>query len=117
MITFGLGCLMATACGGDRQEPRAQSGGPVLGDGTAEPASPSELKVLAALDELAPGQPRAIGDLSVVADAPYHAASGRTCRGVTLTSTLPPKHSRTRLACKHGQQWQFAPSVFLAPSD
>ena len=117
MIIFGLGCLVVTACGGERREPRTQSGTSVMGDGTAEAASPSELKVLAVLGELVPGKTRTIGELSVVADAPYYAASGKTCRGVTLTSANPPKHSRTRLACKNGEAWYFAPSVFLAPSD
>lgn len=111
-----LGCLMSVACAGERHFSRPPTA-MAAGGGTAEPASPAEAKVLEQLDAVAPGQPKAVGDLTVVADAPYHAASGKKCRQVTMTTKRSPKVSRTRLACNDGGAWQFVPNVFLAPSE
>jgi hypothetical protein len=71
--------------------------------------------VLERLNDMPTQKRQTVGNLSVVADPPYAAASGRTCRRVTLTSTAKPQTSTMRLACKDGKAWQFVPSVFLAP--
>jgi hypothetical protein len=99
------------ACGspGDARTPeeaaQTDSGGGVV------PASQAERQVLGALDQLPPDSEQSVGGLAVSAGAPYHSASGRTCRRVTLKA-----HSGApagKLACKSQQDgWVFVPGVF-----
>jgi len=110
-------CIVMFGCGSTNQGVSAEAPGQMFGDGTAEAASPAEAKVLERLDQLPVAQARSVDSLNVVADAPYAAASGKTCRRLTLTSLEPPKTSRTRLACRNGEGWGFVPSVFSAPTE
>lgn len=110
-------CIVMSGCGSTSSNASADTPSPVLGDGTAEAASPAEAKVLARLDQFPVAEARSVDTISVVADAPYAAASGKTCRRLTLTPSTPPKTSRTRLACKDADRWGFVPSVFLAPTE
>lgn len=110
-------CSVMIGCGSTSPNVDAAAPAPLLGDGTAEAASPAEVKVLARLDQLPVAEPRSVDTISVVAEAPYSAASGKTCRRLTLTALAPPKTSRTRLACKDADRWGFVPSVFLAPTE
>lgn len=82
--------------------------------GETEATSAAEVGVLSRLDNLESAKPTRVGQLSVVAEPPYHAASGKICRRVTLTSLTSPRRSRTRLACRHATEWAFVPNVFLA---
>ena len=116
-VLLGLVCAALVGCASTNQELTSEQPQSVMGDGTAEPASPAETKVLAQLEQLPPTQASTIDGLSVVADAPYAAASGKTCRRLTLTSVKPPKASRVRLACRNGDAWGFVPSVFLVPAE
>jgi hypothetical protein len=50
-----------------------------------------------------------MGDTTVVADGAYTAASGRTCRALTMGTA--GKNAR-RLACHNGGSWYFVPDVF-----
>ena len=108
--------FLTSGCGSAQQGTAAREPTPVVGDGTAEAASPSEEKVLAALDAWPPAGRKTIDALEVIAEAPYAAASGKTCRRLIITTTRPPKSSKTRLACQNGERWGFVPSVFLAPT-
>jgi hypothetical protein len=116
-------CVVMLGCGSASQNLAADGPTPLLGSGKAEAASPAEAKVLAQLEGLPAAKAQKVDTLSVVADAPYVAASGKTCRRLTLTPLEPPKTSRTRLACKDvGQHdgasaWGFVPSVFSAPME
>jgi hypothetical protein len=84
--------------------------------GRLQPASESERKLLEALGQMPAGTEQKVGSLSVVADRPYHAASGRVCRRVTIASAAPQAESGTRLACSDGKSWFFVPDVFIAPA-
>jgi len=110
-------CNVMFGCGSTSSNVGPDVPSPVIGDGTAEAASPAEAKVLARLDRFPVAEARSVDTVSVVADAPYAAASGKTCRRLTFTPSTPPKTSRTRLACKDADRWTFVPSVFLAPSE
>ena len=110
-------CVVMLGCGSASQNRDAEAPTPLLGSGKAEAASPAEAKVLEQLERLPVAQARTVDALSVVADAPYAAASGKTCRRLTLTPLEPPKTSRTRLACKDAGHWGFVPSVFSAPTE
>lgn len=112
-----MACSVSFGCSSTSSNANADSPASVLGDGTAEAASPAEAKVLARLDELPVAEARAVDGISVVAEAPYAAASGKTCRRLTLTPSTPPKTSRTRLACKDAERWGFVPNVLLAPTE
>ena len=116
-VVVSLVCGVMFGCASTNQDVTPQEPGSAVGDGTAEAASPAEAKVLTMLEQLPPAQARSIEGLNVVADAPYSAASGKTCRRLTLTPLKPPKTSRTRLACRDGAAWGFVPSVFLAPTE
>lgn len=68
-----------------------------------------EQDVLRALPSLESGQARPVGNAKVVAEAAYTAASGRTCRALSIGvrgKNLP------RLACHSGGSWYFVPDVF-----
>lgn len=78
---------------------------------TLSPQTANERQLLQQLSQLPNGTARQIGDANVVAEAPYSAASGHTCRAVQLTS----RQKRTadhRLACTDGHAWFFVPDVF-----
>lgn len=78
---------------------------------TLSPKTANERLLLEQLSQLPKGTPRRIGDASVVADAPYNAASGHTCRALELR----PRHAGApdhRLACTDGRAWFFVPDVF-----
>jgi hypothetical protein len=63
------------------------------------------------LSSLPSGAARRLGNLSVQADAPYHAASGRTCRALHLKPAQSKQEIR-RVACTDGKTWFFVPDVF-----
>ena len=80
---------------------------------TLSPQTANERLVLQQLSQLPNGTARRIGDASVVAEAPYDAASGHICRALQLT----PSKTRTtdhRLACTDGRGWFFVPNVFAS---
>lgn len=75
-----------------------------------DPADHVEREILLHLPALAPGQPVTIESAIVTAEAPYPAASGRTCR--TLTITGAEGVARSRLACREDGEWFFVPQIF-----
>jgi hypothetical protein len=77
--------------------------------------SPSERALLDSLPSLPPGVARRVGAVTVTAEAPYAAASGRTCRVLRLDADRKGQGSR-RLACSDGTSWFFVPDVFSAES-
>ncbi len=68
-------------------------------------------EILGRLAELRSGQPYQIGDVRVVAQAPYFAASGRLCRRLVLVAgkDVPPTR---RVACRQGDHWRFSADIF-----
>ena len=81
--------------------------------GTVEPKSELEREILEALPGMEPGEPVEVGDGRAVADREYAAASGRTCRYVTIYAPRDAGAS-SRLACRQNSAWSFVPEV-LAP--
>ena len=73
--------------------------------------SQSERALLTDLPGLPALATRRLGDATVMAEAPYAAASGRTCRALHVTSKQPAT-TRHRLACSDGKSWFFVPDVF-----
>jgi len=69
----------------------------------------SERALLQRLSALPSGKPQHIGDATVIAEAPYSAASGRSCRSLHVTRA---QTSRNRLACNDGRGWYFVPDIF-----
>jgi len=110
---IGLTGVNLAGCGASQEQPIAAPA--PVGGGTAEAGSPAEEKVLERLADMPPSKSQRIGELAVLAEAPYTAASGKTCRRVTLTKAAAPRSSRTRLACSDGEAWQYVPDVFLSP--
>jgi hypothetical protein len=79
---------------------------------TLNPQSANERLLLQQLSQLPNGTPRRVGDSNVVADAPYNAASGHSCRAVRLVAERTHTIDR-RLACTDGRGWFFVPDVFV----
>jgi len=73
--------------------------------------SEAERAVLGHVASLPTDSPRRIGGLTVRAERPYPAASGRTCRTLHL-SAAPGVTPSARLACSDGNKWFFVPDVF-----
>lgn len=71
----------------------------------------SESRMLQRLPALPTGKPERVGQVSVTADAPYSAASGRTCRALSVRPE-PAQPAVLRLACTKGGPWFFVPDVF-----
>ncbi len=106
----------ANACGGE-PPPNARDAADANDMGRTLPAQgPSEHAILQQLGQLPPGAPRKIGDATVVADPAYHAASGRLCRALSITSPKK-KDAEHRLACTEGQAWAFVPDVLGLSSE
>lgn len=77
---------------------------------TLSPKSAHERLVLQQVASLPSGTAKRIGNGSVVADTPYDAASGHTCRALEMTPENTQK-IRHRLACTDGRGWFFVPEV------
>ena len=78
---------------------------------TVSAESDTERTLLAQVASFTTGTARRLGNATVVAEAPYTSASGRTCRALHLT-TENPHNTLHRLACSDGQAWFFVPDVF-----
>jgi len=78
--------------------------------------SDDERALLGKLAALPSGQPHRFGATTVVAEAAYTAASGRTCRALHLTRAST-QVSHDVLACKNGNAWSFVPDVFAGEYD
>ncbi len=83
--------------------------------GTRAPADDLEKAILAQLKQLAPDKEANINGRVVVAGAPYAAASGRTCRAVSVRANGPAA-ARDHLACRIGNGWAFVPDVVRRPT-
>lgn len=73
--------------------------------------SASDRALLEQLSGLPSGTPQRVGSATVVAESPYAAASGRSCRALHLTAAST-KSPINRLACSDGRSWFFVPDVF-----
>jgi hypothetical protein len=79
--------------------------------GGATPArSALERSVLQELPKLPNGVAQKLANATVTADAPYAAASGRTCRAIHLGGVTSGR--KELLACSTGAEWFFVPDVF-----
>lgn len=110
MVLTCVICLLA-GCGSSGQASRPAASGA----GVIAPRDDSERAVLRSLDSLATGVRRTIGNITAVAEEPYHAASGRVCRWVRMSFGHRSPGTERRLACKQGKAWFFALDVLAAP--
>lgn len=77
------------------------------------PTGESERALLRQLSGLPNGKAQRVGDATIVAEPLYHAASGRSCRALSVTPSAKQQATH-RLACSDGQSWFFVPDVFGA---
>ena len=101
--------LLATLALGCSRSHHVAEPGPAAPTAIA-PTNDTEREILQRLPTLTPEQPVTIGGAIVSAAAPYHAASGRTCRSLTITSA--DRSASSRLACREDAEWFFVPQVF-----
>ena len=87
----------------------ASGPGPAHAGGKAEPKSDVERDLLTQLDDWPAEGSKTVGGVKVVAEPPYIAASGSTCRWLTIEG----EGESRRLACKDRDDtpWFYAPSV------
>ncbi|HWN71482.1 MAG TPA: DVU3141 family protein [Haliangium sp.] len=104
---LALSAALAVGCAGPRQGPEHAAVSP---PSAVAPGDELERELLRRLPELPAEQPVAIHDATVIARAPYFAASGRTCRALTIEASGSP--SRARLACREDGSWFFVPQIF-----
>lgn len=98
------------ACGPAVQQPSHQAILDSRDFGTREEgATLTEKSLLPQVGKLVANQATSVGGVSVVALAPYDAASGLRCRELLIG---PPDQQVSRLACADGESWFFVPSVF-----
>ncbi|MFW6067625.1 MAG: DVU3141 family protein [Myxococcota bacterium] len=83
-----------------------------LRPGRMPPDTPGERELLARLPQVPVNEPVNLGGQVFVADEPYHAASGRTCRPVTVRSAAGDARARVKLACEERGSWVFVPDPF-----
>ena len=103
--------LLPLACSSVRQ-PSARDVADANDTGRAVPAvNATERQVLARVAGLPSGTAIQIGDATVNAEAPYVAASARSCRALHITSSAS-RQARDRLACNDGRAWFFVPDIF-----
>lgn len=106
--------LLPLACSSVRQ-PTARDVADATDTGRTVPAvSATERQVLSRVAGLPSDTATRIGDASVIAEAPYAAASARSCRALHITS-IPSQQTLHRVACNDGRGWFFVPDVFGAP--
>jgi hypothetical protein len=70
-----------------------------------------EKEVLKAIPSLASSKPQQVAGATVVAEPAYVAASGRTCRALSINAQSKADRGH-RLACTNGGAWFFVPDVF-----
>jgi hypothetical protein len=113
LVKFGFPhCALLLASLGCTSQPRAEPRdvADATDTGRTLPAHTQlEQALLRALPTLPNGQPRQVAGATIVADAQYTAASGRTCRPVSIQAS---GKSLARLACHADGAWYFVPDVF-----
>jgi len=113
-------CVAALAAfAGCAARPSVQRSGPTPSapsGGVVPAASPDENQILEACSEMETGETKVVGELSVLAHAPYAAASGRLCRTLEIASEGGAP-AQQRLVCEANKGWVFVPDLFprLAP--
>ncbi|WP_428265145.1 hypothetical protein [Haliangium sp.] len=111
---IGLAVMVTAACAGPDQPPPRNPD--LWRPSVSEPVDGAEREILLELPSLAPGQQASIAGRVVVAEAPYPAASARTCREVHISSDAGGPE-RARLACREDDAWFFVPEVFQPQGD
>jgi hypothetical protein len=139
LAVLALAAALAAGCAGPRPGPEHAAVSP---PSAVAPGDELERELLRRLPELPAEQPVSIDDATVIAQAPYFAASGRTCRALTIRGpgrgpgAAPPQASsqaspapspatsgdasatasggasRSRLACREDGDWFFVPQIF-----
>lgn len=71
----------------------------------------AEQQLLARVGSLPSGSAQQLSGLNVIAEPAYAAASGHTCRALSITPSSPSME-RHRIACTDGKNWFFVPDVF-----
>jgi hypothetical protein len=111
--------LMATASIGCASKPPSDDQiwhESTLRPGLVSPETQGERELLVRLSDVPVGQPVTFGSQVFIADAPYAAASGRTCRSVMLRPTEADGTVQVKLACEVAEGWAFVPDPFADAS-
>jgi len=101
-----LVCLAPLGCGGGNPHtPGDKTYAASVKPGTRAPSSSLEREILA---QLGTDSPFPIEGNNVIAGPPYHAASGRLCRRISVDT------GADSLACEMDDGWHFVPQIHLS---
>ena len=101
-----LTLLGITGCAGSLDAPQTPG---LTGRGLVAAGSDLQSRLLLGLDRLrGAGQVPGVSP-AVSSSLPYHAASGRVCRRLTMSTTSEGVHAL--LACRGAQGWAYSPRV------
>jgi len=115
-LAAAVAIAATAACGTSAPPPATDPSYKLLTEpGTRAPADDLERAILKQLSGLTADQQATIGGRTIVAGAPYSAASGRTCRSVSVNAGANAP-ARDHLACKIGEAWSFVPDVVRRPA-
>lgn len=103
--------LFAPACSSSHTSPRDAADANDTGR-RLTPQGDAERTLLSQAGSLPNDSPRKIGPATVVAEPPYGAASGQTCRSLKIQPEGATQAER-RLVCNDGKSWFFVPNVFV----
>jgi hypothetical protein len=110
LVTLMLLVVSLSACAGQPPtSPRDEADANDTGRRLA-PSGEGERALLGRLSKLPSDAPQRVGDATILAEPPYQAASGQTCRALHVTQGKAV--ARHRLACSDGVTWFFVPDVF-----
>lgn len=84
-----------------------------LRPGTVEPDTQGERELLARMESIPVSEPVTFAGQTFLVDAPYAAASGRSCRSVRVEGG---RDVELKLACEEDAGWVFVPDVFAEGS-
>lgn len=109
-----LACVLWGAGCGGAPEPREQDiwHRSQLRPGRVPAETKGEQELLARLGDVPTGEPVTVAGQVFVVDAPYAAASGRTCRSITVRGPEGEGQPEVKLACDGPGGWELVPDPF-----
>lgn len=106
---FFLAGALALACSPPPDARSSHDAQAVEEGGRREPETEQERRLLAAVAELKAHESASVGGARIEAGPRYAAASGATCREVSLSGA--PELADVSLACEDAEGWFFVPAL------
>lgn len=109
LFFVGIAAASLLGCRGPKDARHPEDAVETESGGRHEPQSAAERKLLERLAHLPEGVKEKVDDQTMSASGKYHAASGYSCRAVTLEKG---GERSVRLACGDKRGWFFVPDIY-----